>query len=187
MIERGFWTKDRLKGAYEALRDGGYLDVPEGSTRALTSSERLHVSRLAENGRVDEALAEYLHCTLDGEYVTPDMVNDPDYLGVCNEAVYSVFTDTQFDYSPTPEREDYLSRYAGTRPLTLELLRQAWRSCQQNEQLHERSELLSPLREQDQPPTERELNELNDDEISRLYRSSLREYVKSIKGPGVLV
>jgi hypothetical protein len=33
------------------------------------------------------------------------MLNDPDYLEACNAAVYSVFTDTQLDYSPTPERE----------------------------------------------------------------------------------
>jgi hypothetical protein len=71
---------------------------------------------------VDAAIGEYLKCALDGEEPDMDMLNDPAYLQACNEAVYSVFTDIQLDYSPTPEREAYLSRYAGTRPLTLALL-----------------------------------------------------------------
>ena len=187
LIERGFWIKNRLVDAYHALREGGYLDVAEGSTRALTSAERLRVTRLAQSGRVDAAIGEHLKCALDGEEPGLSILDDPNYLGACNSAVYAVFSDTQFDYSPTPEHEDYLSRYAGSRPLTLELLRQAWKSCQANEQRHERSELLSPLREQDQAPSERELNALNDDEVDRLYRASLREYVRSIKAPGVLL
>jgi hypothetical protein len=86
------------------------------------------------------------------------MLNDPAYLQACNDAVYSVFTDTQLDYSPTPEREAYISRYAGTRPLTLALLEQAWRSCQANEQRHQRGELLDQYqRPQDaQPPSLKE-------------------------------
>lgn len=93
-----------------------------GSTRNLPTAERLRVTRLAQSGRVDAAIGEYLKCALDGEEPDMDMLNDPAYLQACNEAVYSVFTDIQLDYSPTPEREAYLSRYAGTRPLTLALL-----------------------------------------------------------------
>jgi hypothetical protein len=63
-------------------------------------------------------------------------------LAACNDACYAVFEDTQLDYSPTPERQEYLMRYAGSRPLTLPLLQQAWRNCQANEQRYERGELL---------------------------------------------
>jgi hypothetical protein len=187
LIDGGFWTVPNLTACYHALTAEGLLDVPAGSTRNLSSAERLQVSRAAQAGQIDQAIGMYLKFALDGEDPDMSMVNDPAYIDVCNDAVYAVFEDTQLDFEPTPERQQYLMRYAGSRPLTLPLLQQAWRSCQANEQRHERSELLSPLREQDQPPSARELDDLPDAAVENLYRASLREYVRSIKGPGVLV
>jgi hypothetical protein len=37
-----------------------------------------------------------------------------------------------------------------------------------------RNELLSPLREQAEPPTERDLKNLSDDQVDTLYHQSLR-------------
>jgi hypothetical protein len=62
LIERGYWTKHNLVAAYNALNAEGYLDVPAGSTRNLSSGERLRVTRMAQNGHVDAALGEYLRC-----------------------------------------------------------------------------------------------------------------------------
>jgi hypothetical protein len=48
-------------------------------------------------------------------------------------------------------------------------------------------ELLSPLRQQEaQPPTERELDALQDNEIDALYHSSLRALADSYRRPRVL-
>src|ERR1039458_9108760 len=71
LLDAGYWTLGNLKATYEALRANGLLDVPEGSTRALTSTERLRVTRLGQSGRVDAAIGEYLKCSLDGE--EPDL------------------------------------------------------------------------------------------------------------------
>jgi len=118
-----------------------------------------------------------------------ELLDDPNYMSVCNDACFAVFEDTQLDYSPTPERQGYLFRYAGSRPLTLPLLQQAWRSCQANEQRHERSELLTAYQrpEDTPPPSAKELDALDDAAVDRLYHDSLREYARSFRrSQGVL-
>jgi hypothetical protein len=190
LIDAGYWTVTNLTATYRALSGEGLLEVAAGTARQLSSSERLRVTRLAQSGRVDAAIGEYLNCALDGDgaELGMELLNDPAYTDVCNAACYAVFEDTQLDYSATPERKDYLLRYADSRPLTLPLLQQAWRSCQANEQRHERGELLTAYQrpEEAAPPTERELDALSDEGVENLYRASLREYARSIKGPGVL-
>jgi hypothetical protein len=188
LIDGGFWTIANLHLCFLALQAEGLLEIAMGSTRALSTAERLRVTRLAQSGRVDAAIGEFLRCSLDGEEPDMDMLNDPAYLDACNAAVYSVFTDTQLDYSTTPEREAYLMRYAGTRPLTLALLQAAWEACQTNEQRHQRGELLDQYQRPDdtQPPSIKEIDALSDAEVDRLYHDSLRAYVKSIRTPGVL-
>jgi hypothetical protein len=151
LIDLKYWTVPNLIATFNALTAEGLLEVAAGSTRALSTAERLRVTRMAQSGRADAAIGEYLRCSLGGE--EPDMLNDPAYLQACNDAVYSVFTDTQLDYSPTPEREAYLMRYAGTRPLTLALLQATWAGCQANELRHQRGELLDQYqRPEDTPP-----------------------------------
>jgi hypothetical protein len=187
LIDLGFWTEQNLTATFNALTAEGLLEVPLRSTRELSTAERLRVTRMAQSGRADAAIGEFLRCSLDGEEPDMDMLNDPDYLQACNDAVYSVFTDIQLDYSPTPEREAYLSRYAGTRPLTLALLEQAWRSCQADEQRYQRGELLDQFqRPQEIPTTPANLDALSDDAVDRLYHQSLRALADSVRRPGVL-
>jgi len=189
LIDLGFWTEQNLSATFNALTAEGLLDVPLGSTRELSTAERLRVTRLAQSGRVDAVIGEYLRCSLDGEEPDLDMLNDPDYLEACNNAVYSVFTDIQLDYNPTPEHQSYLMRCAGSRPLTLPLLQQAWRSCQATEQRYQRGELLDQFQrpEDTQPPSAREIDALSDTEVNRLYHGALKEYVNSFRRPnGVL-
>lgn len=187
LIDRGYWTTENLLATFRALDEEGLLDIEAGTTRNLSSAERLRVSRLAQSGRVDLALAEYLRYTLDDEQVTLDMINDPVYRPACDAAVWSVFRDITFDYVPTPEREAYIQRHCAGRPLTLALLQSAWAACQANEQRNERSELLNPIRERDQPPSEYELDELNDDQVNRLYQQTRRARADQFRqGPGIL-
>ena len=118
LTDLGYFTVPNLVATFDALSAEGLLEVPLGSTRELSTAERLRVTRMAQSGRVDAAIGEYLKFALDGEEPDMDMLNDPAYLQACNDAVYSVFTDTQLDYSPTPEREAYLSRYMPERAPT---------------------------------------------------------------------
>jgi hypothetical protein len=164
------------------------LEVPMGSTRNLSSAERLRVTRLAQSGRVDAAIGEYLKCALDGEEPGMELLDDPVYREVCDDAVWYVFADITNDYVPTPEREAYIQRHCAGRPITLALLQSAWKACQVNEQRHQRGELLDQYqRPQDAPTTPANLDALSDDAVDDLYHRSLRAYADSFRrAPGVL-
>jgi hypothetical protein len=180
LISSGAWTVGNLVVCYHALSAEGLLDVPLGRVRNLSTAERLRVTRLAQSGRVDEAIGEHLRCALDGEEPGMEILNDPNYRQACDNAVWDVFADLTNDYAPTPEREAYMQRHCAGRPVTLALLESAWSACQRNEASYARHEILNQVSSEAEPPTERELNGLSDAAVNDLYRASLREYVKSI-------
>jgi hypothetical protein len=186
LVSVGAWTVANLTGCYRALDEQGLLQVPAGTARNLTDAERLRVTRLAQLGHADQAISEYLRYALDGEEPTLELINDPDYRQVCDDAVWTVFEDSQNDYYATPERRAYLARYCCGRPLTLMLLQAAWAACQASEAKQERSALLTSMQE---PQTERpaNLDALSDEAVDDLYHRSLRAYAQSIRGAGVLV
>jgi len=188
LMEQGYWTVDNLTRVYEALDREGILARPAGEPRNLNERERLRVARLAQAGRVDEAIGEYLRCALDGDEPTMELVNDPKYRGLCDDAVLTVFEETQLDYVPTAARKAYLLRFAGNRPLTIPLLQQAWKSCQQNESRRERSALLNQIeRPEPEPVTPQQIDALDDSAVDRLYHESLRAYAQSYGRPGGII
>jgi hypothetical protein len=181
LADRGHWTVENLQRVYDALNREGLLEVESGTARNLTEREKLRVSRMAQRGQLDAALGEFLRCALDGEEPDLEMLNDPRYTGACNAAVFFVFSATQLDYQPTPEREAYMLRYAGARPLTIPLLQQAWRSCLQHERRADRSELIASF--EPTQPTPKDIDALEDNDVDRLYHDSLRA---ARRAPGIL-
>jgi hypothetical protein len=189
MVDAGHWTVTNLISCFNALTREGLLDVPLGSVRNLSTAERLRVTRLAQSGRVDEAIGEHLRCALDGEEPGMEILNDPNYRDACDDAVWAVFADITYDYVPTAEREAYIQRHCAGRPVTLALLQSAWSACQASEQRYQRGELLNSYQrpEDSTPPSERGLNAMSDSEVDRLFHASLKEYANSFRrGPGVL-
>jgi hypothetical protein len=188
LIERGYWTSANLEAVYVALDREGILDRPAGEPRNLSERERLRVSRLAQSGQIDQAIAEYLSCALDGDEPDLELINDPAYRQLCDDAVWSVFSESQLDFVETASRRAYLLRFAGGRPLTITLLQKAWESCQSKEKQRERGELLdSYQRPQETPVNEKQLDELSDQAVDDLYHRSLRHYAQQSKrSSGVL-
>jgi hypothetical protein len=190
LIAGGFWIVPNLEACYLALSGEGQLQIPAGQARNLSDRERLHVTRLAQVGRTEDAVSQYLKYALDEEEEpSMEILHEPVYRQCCDDAVFTVFEANQSDYAPTPERERYLLRYAGSRPLTLTLLQQGWISCQANEKRHERGELLNSYqRPEDSPPrSPKEIDALDDASVDRLYHQSLRAYADQFRrrAPGV--
>jgi len=183
LIDGGHWTVPNLVACFNALTQEGQLDVPVGQARNLSERERLRVSRLAQAGRTDEAIGEFVRCSLDGEEPTLEMIHDPNYRAVCDDAVLTVFEEITLDCVLTQERQRYLLRHCGNRLLTLALLQQAWRACQANEQRHERGELLG----QYQSPRAKQIDAMDDVAVDRLYHESLRAYANSVRQHGIIV
>jgi hypothetical protein len=92
------------------------------------------------------------------------------------------------DFTPTAERREFIRRYVAGRPLTLNLLDAAWTACQASERRFERGELLNSIEQRQQtPPTPAEIDSLKDDEVERLYHSSLKAYAETFKrAPGII-
>lgn len=134
LIAAGAWNVPHLSAAYDALSAEGLLETKTGEPRELTEREHLRVARLAQAGRLDRAIREYLRCALNGEEPSRELLYDPKYRQLCDDAAYTVFEESQFDYVPTASRKAHLLRFAGKRPLTIALLREAWRSCKASEQ-----------------------------------------------------
>ena len=188
LTDLGYFTVPNLVATFNALNQQGYLDVPAGTARELSTSERLRVSRLAQAGRPEAAIGQYLGFALNGEEPDISIVHDPAYSDLCAAAVYYVFSEITHDYVPSAEREQYLNRHCAGRPVTLALLQSAWTECQANELRHQRDEIISDYLPQEQPLSPRELDEMSDAEVDHLYHGSLRAYADSFQRrlPGVL-
>jgi hypothetical protein len=107
LIDLKFWTVGNLVSTFNALTAEGLLEVPMGTARQLSAAERLRVTRLAQAGRVDEAIGAYMRAALDDEEPGMELVNDPAYREVCDDAVRYVFAAVTNDYVPSAEREAY--------------------------------------------------------------------------------
>jgi hypothetical protein len=189
LVAAGAWTVAHLTGCYQALNREGLLQVPAGQARQLSSSEKLDVSRLAQNGRQFEAIDKFLQFSLPDEDPGVEILRDPAYRDLLDTAVLWVWELAQEDYSPTAERREFIQNFAAGRPLTLTLVGSAWAACQENEKRHLRGELLEQYQrpEDTAPPTQKALDNMGDAEFERLYRDSIRAYAQQIKGAGVLV
>jgi hypothetical protein len=185
----GKWTIENLQACYLALNREGLLELPAGEARPLSTSEKLDVSRLAQNGRQFEAIDKFLQYSLPDEEPGVEILTDPAYRELLDTAVLYVWELAQEDYSPTAERREFIQNFAAGRPLTLTLIGSAWTACQDKEKRYERGELLEQYQrpEDTAPPTAKELDAMDDQEFQRLYRDSIRAYAQQIRGAGVLV
>ena len=80
----------------------------------MNERERLRVARIAQAGRLEESIAEFLRCSLDGDEPSSEFASGPKYRGLRNDAVYLVFCESQLDYVETAARKRYLLRSQGT-------------------------------------------------------------------------
>ncbi len=180
LIDGGYFTPENLAACFKALSREGLMPVPRGTARNLSSSERLRVSRLAQSGRIDDAIGFYLECALPDEEPTLELINDPAYRDVCDSACWAVWEEIALDYVPTPQREAFLRRHVGGRPITIPLLQSAWAACQKNEEGHSRSELLGQIEHPETQPVTT-IDELSDAAVDDLYRGSLRAYAQTFR------
>ena len=188
LVEHGHWTVANIKDAWQTLKREGAAELQPGTPRDLTTQERLHVIRIAQQGNVTLAIGQFLSYALDEEAPGINVAHDPRYRKICDRATLFCFEAAQTDYTPTPERREFLRRYCAGRPLTIAMLQQAWTACQRNESLHQRDELLGISQQREsEAPSHTGLDALDDRTVERLYHDSLRQYVKTVKrGSGIM-
>jgi hypothetical protein len=152
--------------------------------RDLNEKELLEIARYVQSGDTQAALSQYMYFATDKrEIASPfEILDDPRYKGLCDAAVLFVWQHSRTDYSPSPEREQYIDTYAASRPLSLALLDSAWKACQESEK---RGALLYQLQPEPEVADPRELQdsleESTDDEIERMMAATKREYAREVR------
>jgi len=175
------FTAESLDEAYKALLAVGKLDVPEGTAKTLTDANLLTVARLAQSGKVADALGAYLHFALPHLSSEELMLvpTDPAYLELCNEAVYYVFVNSQADYVDSEENRAYLNEYLNGRPASLTLLQAGWKTCV-------RDSLLRAADPPEQVPTPESIRQsienLSNEDLEDTLQAALRERARQIRG-----
>jgi len=158
------------------------------TVRELSDAELLQVIRYVQAGDTQMALSQYLWlATNKKEIETPfEILDDPRYRELCDQAVLFVWQHARTDYSPSPEREKYMDEYVARRPLSLPLLDSAWKACQQAEKDYTRSALLGQLDDQAETMSEprevaAQINELDDESVDQLMAATRREYAREVR------
>jgi hypothetical protein len=146
------------------IENGELPDLPEGTSRELSSAELLLVQRTAAQGgaKISEAIILYLKYalpSLNDEDVCA-LLADPSYVDLTNTAVMVAFSAATPEFPNTEEAAAAILAYAAGRPLNYQLCVTAWN--------HVKDGVLYEPEVPENPVTE--LENLSDKEISQALR-----------------
>jgi hypothetical protein len=182
--------KDKLMGKLMQLARA--TTPRRGAFPELTEGERLHVARLAQSGDESAAFGQYFLSRIGSEVASmedplTELLSDPQYLNVCNEAAFFIWAAQNDSYIPDPEFEDTVARVAESKPLSGRLITSIWIEHLDARQKKDRSALLGQLQAPDEAEVadpsaiQRGLEDSSDAEIERLMRGTTREYAKQVR------
>jgi hypothetical protein len=201
--QRGLeFNRDNLALAYKALSRAGTLQVDPATPRPLTDHNRRAIALQAASADVEGAVGRYLQMRMPqqaseqwlyslSQQEALDAIAAPEYKRLVEEAVWFCWGHGRANYSPTRDRRKFLQDYVAGRIPTATLLDQAWAACQAVEKDSLRSALFGQVTPgQNEVSQQPNLDDLSDQEINRLYTSTLRtnavEAVRQRRGVGIL-
>ncbi|HXX20096.1 MAG TPA: hypothetical protein VEJ46_11895 [Candidatus Acidoferrum sp.] len=164
-------SRDALMEKLVSLCRALDAEQKKDATRELTENERLECIRYAQQGLVQESIGRFLYYAFNGRDIDWfRILDDPRYRDVCDEACALAWVHSRDNYSPTPEREEYIHGFCAGRPLTISLLDAAWTACQEAE----RSAASTPDATPAPVPESVALDDLSDSEIEAEYKAAMR-------------
>jgi hypothetical protein len=160
LIKRELLTVENLTSAFKALFREGVLEVKAGQPRTLTERERRAIALQAGSGDIEGTIARYLllrapdqksdafmdACTASDAL---DEIADPEVSRLVSEGVWVCWENGRPNYSPNPERRQFMRDYIAGRIPTARQLDEAWSACQTAERNAMRSGLLQQITEPD--------------------------------------
>ena len=149
------------------------------SIRDLTRSQEIEVARLCQMGRRTEGIARYLEYRIGKErgnrYDSPEeMTSDVALQGVMAECALFCWLNSRPDVTNSSEFQEFLSAYAGTRPINFDLLDACWIAFQQEPSIR-----LPDVRKPDKPATTEELEDADDETINKTFWGTVKHIAKS--------
>jgi hypothetical protein len=188
------WTGKVNGKRYHALTRDGLLSLISrelnNNVRNLTGAELREISILCQTAGQGfyRGVAKYVAKKTgmpESEVLSDSALLDNRNARVFDEAVNFCFLAVHGDFSPGPEWNDWLARYARGRHYNFALLEGAKAAYEREIETAARESLLSTANNEatqpDEPPTYNELDQLNDDELSGQFTSVKRERAKMIR------
>jgi hypothetical protein len=153
--------------------------------RALSKDQELFIARLAGMGKREDAILNFLAYSVP-DYEGTDISSDPKYTDVCNRCAWFVFIYSTPQYSDSEAAREFMTRYVGDRPVTVQLLQFAFNAYQEHEKKAERGLLLGQIEDRENQvesdgPTYEQLDDLDTETISKLREDTLRLRAKQVK------
>jgi hypothetical protein len=196
------FVQENISTAYKALCRAGTLEVDPATPRPITEHNRRSIALQAASGDVQGAVGRYLQLRMPQQasemwmYSTSveealDSIAAPEYKRLVEEAVWYAWEAGRPNYSPTRARRQFIQEYVAGRIPTARLLDEGWATCQAAEKDALRSALFGQVTPgQNEVSQQTNLDDLSDQEINRLYTSTLRtnavEAVRQRRGVGIL-
>ena len=164
----------------------------ENAVRELTADEELHVQRLAQSGDESAAFGQYFLSRIGPKVASmedplTELLSDPKYRGVCDEAAFFIWAVQTDAYIPDPEFEERVARVAESKPLSGRLITSIWIEHLDAKQKKDRSALLGQLQAPDEAEVgdphaiESALEDANDTDIGKMMTATKREYIKQVR------
>jgi hypothetical protein len=169
----GVWTVETLDEAYGELVAEGQLNPNPDHPKPLSDYDLLKVARLAGQGKLGDAIIEYLHCALPGKVWIGDDVQeiayDPAYRELAADCCWYVFENSPqgADYRPDKARE-FMLRYIGNRPVNLGLIVAAFKAFKDAQRHGEIHELMTTHDNDNATP---DFNKMTDGELEAAMQS----------------
>lgn len=186
------FTAENLHAAFTILCRQGRMKMPRGTSKALSRGEQLHVISLTQNGQVEDALTTYLQYALPDAEETwgelTDFLADPSTIDVRNRAVGFVWIHARPNFQDSTEFRTFEQKFFRNRPLkSLALMDACYEAFQQAYKNEVRNRLIHG-NETNTPPTPREIDDLDDEQIDALYHKTAKQHARQTgRQPGVLV
>ena len=154
--------------------------------RSLTESELLRICRLAQSGDTVSAAGLYIELRLDGKdrRSEQEILVDPKYRELLNDAARAVWRFSRQDYVPDLEFEALLDRAESLKPLNLHVIDALFDKFEDQKAEHARStrRTAQPVApEAEQIPSQADLENLSDRDVERLRNATLRERAHEIR------
>jgi hypothetical protein len=116
-----------------------------------------------------------------------ELLSDPKYRNVCDEAAFFVWAARTDSYIPDPQFVERVARVAESKPLSGRLTSSIWIEQFEPKQKKDRSALLGQLPAPDEPEVahpqaiQRDLEDASDGDIQRIMRGTTRQYAKDVR------
>jgi len=152
--------------------------------RELTRSEEIEVARLAQSGHKFEALARYLELRIPpgSRFDRPEMAADPELQSVMSECAIFCWLNFRSDVRDSAEFRDFLADYAGSRPLTFDLLDAAWTAFLPYQEKQARQAAVrrfAETKETTANEVQQDLEDADDETIRRTYWATAKHLARA--------